>query len=231
MPQSVIMHMAYSSKYWLASKTISRYGKSWKDNVCRVSSQRLQSTLVPVSDGQKTQAPKILTTEMAVGCQAAMKLFLKYGLGMQRLKEISKNAGQVNTLVQRWQRMMEAFIGTQVHVLAGMGYSPDEAGLGTLFFNRAEEHPGIYYLCFEYIIPSCFFVIIYFSKLQHSFGHVDAKFRPRYSRKDTYSWKRYVERSHGYGIQCLYKRGQVQRTVHCRRKEYHVQSCTTNDRR
>jgi len=77
------------------------------------------------------QAPKILTTEMATGCQDAMKLFLKYGLGMQRLKEISKSAGDLNTLVPRWQRMMEAFIGTQVHVLAGMGYSPDESGLAS----------------------------------------------------------------------------------------------------
>jgi hypothetical protein len=67
---------------------------------------------------------------MAVGCQDAMKLFLKHGLGMQRLKEIAKSSGQY-TLVHRWQRMMEAFIGTQVHVLAGMGYSPDESGLAS----------------------------------------------------------------------------------------------------
>jgi hypothetical protein len=138
------MNMIHSSKYWLASTTtLSRYGKPWADSVAHRSAlllnikktpQRFQSALA-VPDGNKgnnIQAPKVLTTEMAMGCQDAMKLFLKHGLGMQRLKDIAKNANESNTLVQRWQRMMEAFIGTQVHVLAGMGYSPDEAGLGTL---------------------------------------------------------------------------------------------------
>jgi len=138
------MNMIHSSKYWLASTTLSRYGKPCRaDSVAHRSAlllnskktpQRFQSTLA-VPDGNKSnniQAPKVLTTEMAVGCQDAMKLFLKHGLGMQRLKDIAKNANESNTLVQRWTLMMEAFIGTQVHVLAGMGYSPDEAGLGTL---------------------------------------------------------------------------------------------------
>ena len=128
----------------MGSPSLSRFGKSWASWVRRrpivpPSSAQSFSALVPgsasssdVKRSSNAQAPKILTTEMAIGCQDAMKLFLKHGLGMQRLKDISSNAGQVNTIVPRWQRMMEAFIGTQVHVLAGMGYSPDESGLGTL---------------------------------------------------------------------------------------------------
>lgn len=68
---------------------------------------------------------------MAIGVQDATTLFLKHGLGKRRLDEIAKAAGQgPDTIVSRWQRMMEAFLGTQVHVLAGLGYPPNEQGIG-----------------------------------------------------------------------------------------------------
>jgi len=55
---------------------------------------------------------------------------MRYGLGKQRLEALSVDSGDVKTLVPRWQKMMEAFLGTQVHVLAGLGYTTDENGLG-----------------------------------------------------------------------------------------------------
>lgn len=56
-------------------------------------------------------------------------MFMKHGVGHQKLAEIGNESGDVETLVSRWQRMMEAFLGTQVHVLAGLGYAPNEGGL------------------------------------------------------------------------------------------------------
>jgi len=66
---------------------------------------------------------------MAFGIQDATALFVVHGVGMQKLQDIAKEAGDVDTLVHRWQRMMETYLGTQVHVLAGLGYQPNESGL------------------------------------------------------------------------------------------------------
>ena len=74
--------------------------------------------------------PTSINKEMALGIQNATKMYITHGVGFQRLDEISKASGDRETLVYRWQRMMEAFLGTQVHVIAGLGYSADESGLG-----------------------------------------------------------------------------------------------------
>lgn len=73
------------------------------------------------------QPPKEINEEMIKGIQDATKLFIRYGLGKQRLEEISKDKS--TPLVTKWQKMMEAFLGTQVHVIAALGYTPDEQGL------------------------------------------------------------------------------------------------------
>lgn len=54
---------------------------------------------------------------------------MRHGLGMQKMKAIAEQPEDVDTLVGRWQSMMEAYLGTQVHVLAGLGYVADESGL------------------------------------------------------------------------------------------------------
>lgn len=70
-----------------------------------------------------------------MGVQSATQLFIRHGLGDHGLKAIARDAGSGReTLVERWQKMMAAFLGTQVHVLAGLGYTPDEEGLG--LYNR-----------------------------------------------------------------------------------------------
>jgi hypothetical protein len=71
---------------------------------------------------------------MAFGIQKSTELFVKHGVGMQKLKDIAKEPRDTNTLVQRWQRMMEAYLGSQVHVLAGLGYPPNENGLCEFFY-------------------------------------------------------------------------------------------------
>lgn len=73
--------------------------------------------------------PSSINRDMAFGIQSATKMFIKDGVGYQRLNEIAKDSGDSKTLVTRWQRMMEAFLGTQVHVIAGLGYQPNENGL------------------------------------------------------------------------------------------------------
>lgn len=83
----------------------------------------------PPTDEVPIKPPFSLTKEMAFGIQNATSLLMNHGVGMQRLQMIAKEASDVDTLVSRWQRMMEAFLGTQVQVLAGLGYKPNEEGL------------------------------------------------------------------------------------------------------
>ena len=92
--------------------------------------------------------PLTLTEEIAFGIQNATQLYIRHGLGMQRLKSIAEKAGNSKTLVPRWQMMMESFIGTQLHVLAGMGYATDEKGLGTFLQNITLKKARNY---FDYI--------------------------------------------------------------------------------
>eukprot|EP01083_Nonionella_stella_P036732 100231_1 len=75
------------------------------------------------------KSPFSLTKEMAFGIQSSTELFIKHGVGMQKLQEVAQEEGGTKTLVFRWQKMMEAYLGTQVHVLAGLGYPPNENGL------------------------------------------------------------------------------------------------------
>mmetsp|Transcript_5343 Transcript_5343/g.8177 ORF Transcript_5343/g.8177 Transcript_5343/m.8177 type:complete len:297 (+) Transcript_5343:85-975(+) len=107
---------------------------------------RYLSTTPPPPEAQAQAAPQAtpshpfsLTKEIAVGIQDATALFINHGVGMQKLQMIAKEAGNTETLVNRWQRMMEAYLGTQVHVLAGLGYQPNENGL-----HMYNQHVGMF---------------------------------------------------------------------------------------
>jgi hypothetical protein len=71
--------------------------------------------------------PEKLTTEMAEGIALATKFYVRHGLSRQRLVALA--ADTETPVVQKWQRMMEIFLTTQVHVIAGLGYTADEQGL------------------------------------------------------------------------------------------------------
>jgi hypothetical protein len=72
--------------------------------------------------------PEKLTPEMAEGIAETTKFYVRHGMPRQRLLALA--ADTETPVVQKWQRMMEIFLTTQVHVISGMGYSPDEQGLG-----------------------------------------------------------------------------------------------------
>lgn len=87
------------------------------------------STLPP-NDPQATfkpEPPKELNIEMAKGIQSANDLILRYGIGRQRLTLLSTQDDI--PLVQKWQRMMEIYLGAQLHVVASLGYETNEQGI------------------------------------------------------------------------------------------------------
>jgi len=81
----------------------------------------------PVFDNFTVSPPPELTTEMAEGIADATQFYIKYGISNQRLRAIAQD--DTMQVVVKWQKMMEVFLTTQVHVIAGMGYSADEQGL------------------------------------------------------------------------------------------------------
>lgn len=73
--------------------------------------------------------PTELNMEMAKGIQTANHLILKHGVGRQRLELLSKESDSSMPLVIKWQRMMEIYLGAQLHVVASLGYQTDEQGI------------------------------------------------------------------------------------------------------
>ena len=78
----------------------------------------LQFTLSP---------PDQLTVEMARGIAESTQFFLLHGLPYRRLQLLAQDKHM--PVVTKWQKMLETFLSTQIHVLAGMGYGASEQGL------------------------------------------------------------------------------------------------------
>jgi len=57
-----------------------------------------------------------------------MKLFIQHGIGKQKLRQIAAEKG-TSPLVDRWQKMVATYLETQCHVIALLGYRPDERGI------------------------------------------------------------------------------------------------------
>lgn len=83
--------------------------------------------------------PKTINDEMALGIQDAVDLFIRHGIGRQRLQSLA--AAKMPT-VQKWQIMMECYMATQIHVLAGLGYPTDESGLSAYHSHLGEFMQG-----------------------------------------------------------------------------------------
>lgn len=57
-----------------------------------------------------------------------MKLFIEHGLGKQKLQQIAAEKDN-SPLVHRWQKMVATYLETQCHVIALLGYQPNEHGI------------------------------------------------------------------------------------------------------
>lgn len=90
------------------------------------------ASALPPDDPQATfrpEPPNKLNVEMARGIQTANQLILRYGVGHQRLVLLSKQSPTQLPLVKKWQRMMEIYLGAQLHVIASLGYPTNEQGI------------------------------------------------------------------------------------------------------
>lgn len=99
--------------------------------VVLAASSDVQAQPSSISSSSGSSPPPKLNEEMILGIQNATLLLIQYGLGKKHLLEVAKDSRgrPQSTLVPRWQRMMQGYLGSQVHILAGLGYSPDEKGV------------------------------------------------------------------------------------------------------
>merc|ERR1719491_153368 len=117
------------SRQYLLKQSVSHSKRSWTKSNCTKS---LFSTNAPPATTQQpgVEPPTKLTVEMAIGVQEAAQLYIRHGVTSKNLDSIGLLAdSSTDTLLGRWQKMMETFLGTQVYVLAGLGYSQDEKGV------------------------------------------------------------------------------------------------------
>ena len=71
--------------------------------------------------------PAKLNEDIARGIQHGNQLILRHGVGYQRLQLLSTQSDL--PLVRKWQRMMEIYLGAQLHVIAALGYETNEQGI------------------------------------------------------------------------------------------------------
>lgn len=116
------------------TSTATEWWSSLSSRRCSTTSSRYYATSSPAasstSNSSSSSPPPKLNEEMILGVQNATLLLIRYGLGKKHLLEVAKGArGPLSTLVPRWQKMMQGYLGSQVHILAGLGYPPDEHGV------------------------------------------------------------------------------------------------------
>lgn len=78
------------------------------------------SQQLPPDDPQaqfQPSPPEELNMEMAIGIQDANQLFLKHGIGKQRLELLATDTDM--PLVIKWQRMMQIYLGMQREYFQG----------------------------------------------------------------------------------------------------------------
>jgi hypothetical protein len=71
----------------------------------------------PIFENFKASPPAQLSTAMAEGIADATQFYVRHGISNQRLRAMAKDDAM--PVVVKWQKMMEVFLTTQVHVIAG----------------------------------------------------------------------------------------------------------------
>ena len=136
-------HLVTATSRKLAAQFVSRSVRFSVSSDTSSSDDRIRSTILQRRSSSSTSSPAAaavpaatvspptkLNEEIVFGVQNATLLLIQHGLGKRQLLEVAKGArGPQSTLVTRWQKMMQGYLGSQVHILAGLGYSPDENGV------------------------------------------------------------------------------------------------------
>jgi hypothetical protein len=75
----------------------------------------------------KPIAPESLTSEIAEGILDLTQFYCRFGVTSQQLRHLA--AIPDISVIDRWQQMLEIYVTTQMHVVAGLGYESNAEGL------------------------------------------------------------------------------------------------------
>ena len=125
--QHVVL-LAMISAALLKTSVLSLSRRSAARCVVRIPPTRIRAQVRFFSDPTvfKPKAPESLTAEVAEGIVETTKFYCLHGVSKQRLRVLAKEDLSIQ---QRWSKMMEIYLQTQAHVIAGLGYQPNEGGL------------------------------------------------------------------------------------------------------
>jgi hypothetical protein len=84
----------------------------------------------------KPKPPELLTAEIAEGILDLTQFYCRYGISGQQLRYLASVPNL--TTIERWQQMMEVFVTTQIHVIAGLGYESNPEGLNVYALHLAK---------------------------------------------------------------------------------------------
>jgi hypothetical protein len=73
------------------------------------------------------QSPNELSSAMAEGILDSTQFYIRHGISNQRLRALANQSEM--PVMDKWQQMMEIYITTQLHVIAGLGYPATQDGL------------------------------------------------------------------------------------------------------
>jgi hypothetical protein len=80
--------------------------------------------------------PESLSSEVAEGILDLTRFYCRFGISAQRFQALAKEPDL--PLIERWQLMMEIYVTTQIHVIAGLGYDSNAEGLNVYALHLAQ---------------------------------------------------------------------------------------------
>jgi hypothetical protein len=84
----------------------------------------------------KPKPPESLTVEIAEGILDLTQFYCQYGISGQQFRYLA-SVPNLST-IERWQQMMEVYVTTQIHVVAGLGYESNAEGLNAYALHLAQ---------------------------------------------------------------------------------------------
>jgi hypothetical protein len=80
--------------------------------------------------------PESLSSEVAEGILDLTRFYCRFGISGQRFQALAREPDL--PLIERWQLMMEIYVTTQIHVIAGLGYDSNAEGLNVYALHLAQ---------------------------------------------------------------------------------------------
>jgi hypothetical protein len=131
-PSTLRRYCYHSIALWGVSRTRTRTAlrfaqHNWQATATSTAASTQQRALSTTESNFVPQSPNELSSAMAEGILDSTQFYIRYGISHQRLRALAQQPEMA--VMDKWQQMMEIYITTQLHVIAGLGYPATQEGL------------------------------------------------------------------------------------------------------